>query len=870
MATRTMLSAGESNTLLTHRRTLTNLSQSILTRKRPKWLDPLRSVGDLCGEKQGRLCWKAKGPALEAFAKLCPLILENLNSYKDEVEGSDWVTFTVYMIGKTPITASPSIMFACPKKEPRKAAMERVRKSGIVEVGINIGHWDYPPDIPFPKQLSLTESEGVTESRKHSSILLTKPMGMPVSVQRLPGDSLYSQKSTIGAIILGGNQSFYLTAAHPFMGNAGSQICVPESPFDNDDDEECDFGDDASENEYEVVTEPFTAILQDSSESFPTVSGRLDPQRIQNIKSNLQFGDSGSRNYYAPREGIANTQTCDENRLPQNILQRFDAIHEEEACDRILTPEDLHLFSTDLDYALVETEKPTSATAFFNDCILHCSSQGIPIISSATSIDGPSEDVSIWAVTYSRGPIKGTLSGISSYSRLPKSRTYQELRTVQLDSPIYPGDCGTCVFNCTTGCFYGHIVAGSSISNVAYIVPALQVLRDAELLHSIWGLTMDTVTSSNKPRGEITEEDAFDLLLPASGDQADISQSDDISRSNFEAESSSALISTYEEMSPRTNKSWNRPAIYDLSVGNHYDLNFEDGSNSSLEALMVTKFRKMLSARRINRIKNPLCVHNSASENLAIVDSNPPSYKEAIYERSNTFSILSSALIPTPPSGARSIRFRSLLFNLNKLPLAWENPGLLDEALAIVNMEQIYSEAEENALVHQAIAESLGRKPLLDYQDCLLRALVRWFREAFFTWVSNPPCPTCGSQTEGKGMAKPTDEERARSATTVEVYQCSDPICEDFERFPRYNDAFVLLQTRKGRVGEWTNCFGMLCRAMGFRVRWVWNSEDHVWLETHSQHQNRWIHVDPCEGKVDHPTLYSNGKIPQLDKRKHC
>ena len=58
------------------------------------------------------------------------------------------------------------------------------------------------------------------------------------------------------------------------------------------------------------------------------------------------------------------------------------------------------------------------------------------------------------------------------------------------------------------------------------------------------------------------------------------------------------------------------------------------------------------------------------------------------------------------------------------------------------------------------------------------------------------------------------------------------PTCATPFRFPRYHwKPEKLLKTRKGRCGEWANCFALICRAAGLDTRRVLDWTDHVWVE---------------------------------------
>ncbi|KAF7137745.1 hypothetical protein RHSIM_Rhsim07G0075700 [Rhododendron simsii] len=192
-----------------------------------------------------------------------------------------------------------------------------------------------------------------------------------------------------------------------------------------------------------------------------------------------------------------------------------------------------------------------------------------------------------------------------------------------------------------------------------------------------------------------------------------------------------------------------------------------------------------------------------------------------------------------------------------RLLMQYEDPNRQDAARKTVPVEKL----EEKALV--ALAKEGNFKPTKSEEDyAFLLQLLFWFKQSF-RWVNAPSCDSCGSETVGSGMGTALSSETLYGASRVELYRCT--ICSKTTRFPRYNDPLKLLETRRGRCGEWANCFTLYCRAFGYESRLILDFTDHVWTECFSPSLGRWMHLDPCEGIYDSPLLYEKGWKKKLD-----
>jgi hypothetical protein len=103
-----------------------------------QWPDPHLSIGAKCNPLSGNECWKAIGPAEALFALIFQPIKDLLDARVDELEEGEPVAghillFDLYMIGKSPATARPTLLFTCRTSKRRKRAIKFVKESGLLK-----------------------------------------------------------------------------------------------------------------------------------------------------------------------------------------------------------------------------------------------------------------------------------------------------------------------------------------------------------------------------------------------------------------------------------------------------------------------------------------------------------------------------------------------------------------------------------------------------------------------------------------------------------------------------------------------------------------------------------------------------------------
>ena len=144
---------------------------------------------------------------------------------------------------------------------------------------------------------------------------------------------------------------------------------------------------------------------------------------------------------------------------------------------------------------------------------------------------------------------------------------------------------------------------------------------------------------------------------------------------------------------------------------------------------LTDRFEQLLSNRRLTNLADQAKSRPTSSPSFSQSTSHHPSRPSSTSSAvpPSYSSLRNIPKVATPPQDPASRKFRNLLVAVSVTPLKYENPGLLDDALAVIPLERIYGDAEEESQILQAQAASIGEdeKPQWGYQDCVIRALLR-------------------------------------------------------------------------------------------------------------------------------------------------
>ncbi|KAM9306709.1 peptide-N(4)-(N-acetyl-beta-glucosaminyl)asparagine amidase isoform 2-T2 [Pholidichthys leucotaenia] len=268
--------------------------------------------------------------------------------------------------------------------------------------------------------------------------------------------------------------------------------------------------------------------------------------------------------------------------------------------------------------------------------------------------------------------------------------------------------------------------------------------------------------------------------------------------------------------------------------------------SASVEQLKL--IRESIAAERDQRLRGECPAQQPAAQPAAASASAPHGSPPAAASSQ-------PAAPPTqhPPSLESSMSFFVTLQSNFQHVMVYENQELQQKARSCIPHQELSSAAR----LRLKEAKRADPDSKLGIEDFLVLELLRWFKRDFFSWVDSLPCSRCGGLTSNAGALSPSTDDLRWGAQRVENHFCRS--CQLSTRFPRYNSPEKLLEARRGRCGEWANCFTLCCRAVGLEARYIWDSTDHVWTEIYSVSQRRWLHCDSCENACDKPLLYEVG-----------
>lgn len=438
-------------------------------------------IGTEIGFFHERYWWHAAGPARQQFSLVEPEIVEQLNSVFTE-RYSSIVLFHLYMIGRSREVATPTIMFFCEEKEPRKMAKKTVDEGGLLAKlpAFRTGHLAKQPRLgkliqpaTGGEEAQSSSEPGLASEVYFDSSHPVKAVGMPIFVKQ--ADNVL-RRATANAVV-DGETYVYLTASHVFFDDVSSPparsfACNSEYDFgsgtESEDEEDC----------LDATSRASVSSLEENSDDQSTTTKKSTSTTGSELCPYAWDQESPDKESVEESPGKRPVQRRASNRIDRQVGV---------SCESLKYLGNIGLYSTAQDWALISIchTRVYSKVAELKKNARKQSDQWQVIPSKGNA--------KIIAHT-SRGHIPGQLSQSATYLRLPNSTQFQKTHEIILDSALEWGDCGASVSNALTEEPYGHIVVSSSTKQIAYIVPGIEVARTSA---TQWNIPINGLPASS-------------------------------------------------------------------------------------------------------------------------------------------------------------------------------------------------------------------------------------------------------------------------------------------------------------------------------------------------------------------------------------
>lgn len=433
------------------------------------WNNPEESIGEFIKMIDGnKSCWKATGRARETFEVLAKDIKTYTDECVDSILGSHWVTWSIYMIGRTPQTAAPVVMFFCEERGPRRKIQDYVKQSGILQKypGIKTGNATLPPDL---EQLEPLASDAISHTNNFNISLSQSKVVVEYSHDNVTS----TRVATAGGMVHLNGDAYVFTAGHLFYETSTSgpprEPKIIDDQWDIDSDSHNDNGSD-SDTEIDAYDNEFVESTSQASNSCSDDDSSDAPSTQDSPFSDalIQVDDQVISSTQATSSDAVETPPVEDTTpaIDVNILGSKPSFPSSSAA----TGGHIVVLSADLDYALIK----------FKNKDFKGNDNDVNLLRPTRVITMSLNDTKIITSTVSGGLMTGTLNGTPSYTRLPNSKTFQKVYTVYINGALVKGDCGSWVIDADDGGLYGHIIAGGGSKGAAYIMSAHKVFEDAK------------------------------------------------------------------------------------------------------------------------------------------------------------------------------------------------------------------------------------------------------------------------------------------------------------------------------------------------------------------------------------------------------